>query len=106
MKASGVFVCGASMLIIVSLLPAVISGSMSVGLFISLINAILELMQETTWGLTEIVDSLTRTNHFFKDLNSFSHGKKLMKKDKNRMPYDKEAFVLSLLSSGIPVYIS
>lgn len=71
MKASGVFVCGASILVIVSLIPAVINGSMSVGLFISLINAILELMQETTWGLTEIVDSLTRINHFFKDINCF-----------------------------------
>ena len=97
MKASGVFVCGASMLIIVSLLPAVISGSMSVGLFISLINAILELMQETTWGLTEIVDSLTRTNHFFKDLNSFFSWEEIDEEDKNRMPYDKEEFVFKSL---------
>ena len=43
------------------------------------------------------MDSLTRTNHFFKDLNSFFSWEEIDEKDKNRMPYDKEAFVFKSL---------
>lgn len=68
MKLTGVLVSFISVLIIISLLPSVARGKMTIGLFISLINFILSLMQEATWNLTGLIDSLTQVSEFVKDL--------------------------------------
>lgn len=71
MKLTGVLVSLISILIIICLLPSVISGTLTIGLFISLINFILSLMQEATWNLTELIDSLTQVSEYVKDLKKF-----------------------------------
>jgi len=71
MKLTGVLVSFISVFIIISLIPSVASGTLTIGLFISLINFILSLMQEATWNLTGLIDSLTQVSEFVKDLKEF-----------------------------------
>lgn len=72
MKTTGVVVMGAAMVIIIGLLPAVKNHTMSAGVFIALMNAIIELMNLTTWNLASAVDSITEIKAFMqKDMTIF-----------------------------------
>lgn len=89
MKATGVIVMSAAMVIVIGLLPAVKNQTMSSGIFIALVNAIIELMNLTTWDLANAVDSLTEIREFMKkDMTNF-WGLEVVKRTKNYVRIEK-----------------
>jgi len=71
-KAGSVITTIVSVLIVVVLLNPVLTGRLSVGLFISLVGATFSLVQMMSWGLSSYVDQLARYREYLKDLNQFS----------------------------------
>jgi len=72
MKAGGVVTALISILIALVLLNPVLTNAMTVGMFISLINAIFGLVQFMSWGLTYYVDQLAKYYEYLKDLTDFA----------------------------------
>jgi ATP-binding cassette subfamily B protein len=54
------------------LLNPVLTGAVTVGMFISLVNAIFGLVQAMSWELTYHVDQLAKHNEYLKDLTEFA----------------------------------
>lgn len=71
MKTTGIFIFVVAGIIIASILPAVISSKMSTGLFMSLVNAILSLVQSVTWDLASGIDTLIKNKEFLRELHKF-----------------------------------
>lgn len=71
MKTTGIFIFVVAGIIIASILPAVISSKMSTGLFMSLVNAILSLVQSVTWDLASGIDTLIKNKEFLCELHKF-----------------------------------
>lgn len=70
-KLGGVFTALAALVIIVVLLKPLISGSISIGMFISLVNAILSLTGNLSWGLSYQIDTITSGIEYIKDIQNF-----------------------------------
>lgn len=71
-KAGGVITALISVLIVLVLLNPVFTGSLSVGLFMSLVGAAFNLVQMMSWGLSRSVDQLARYREYLKDLTEFA----------------------------------
>lgn len=61
----------AALLIVITLIQPTIAGSLSVGLFISLVNAVFLLTGQMSWGLSRNIDELTNGNEFCHDIRKF-----------------------------------
>lgn len=72
MKAGGVFTALISILIILVLVGPVLSGAVTVGMFIALVNAVFGLVQHMSWGFVHHVDQLSRHREYIKDLTEFA----------------------------------
>ncbi len=70
-KLGGVFTSIAALIIIVVLLEPLITGSISMGMFISLVNAILSLTGNLSWGLSFQIDTITSGMEYIKDIQNF-----------------------------------
>ncbi|MDF2686519.1 MAG: msbA 2 [Clostridia bacterium] len=71
MKTGSVLTALISIFVVFILINPVITGAISIGMFISLINAVFGLIQAMSWQLAYIVDSLTRNREYMKDLTAF-----------------------------------
>ncbi len=60
-----------SVMIALVLLPPVLSGTITVGLFISLVNAAFSIVQMLSWDLTYSIDQLARHREYLKDVTTF-----------------------------------
>lgn len=72
MKTGSLLTALISMLIIFVLLNPVLTGAVTIGLFISLVNAVFGLVQKMSWGLTNSVDELANFHEYLQDLSEFS----------------------------------
>lgn len=72
MKAGGVATAMLSIFVMLMLINPVLTGAITVGLFISLVNATFNLVQSMSWQLSHYVDSLSRNKEFFKELTTFA----------------------------------
>lgn len=76
-KLGGVFTSMAALIIIVVLLKPLIAGSISMGMFISLVNAVLSLRNNLSWGLSFQIDTITSGLEYIKDIRKFmSYGER------------------------------
>ncbi|KYD08560.1 ABC transporter ATP-binding protein [Heyndrickxia sporothermodurans] len=57
--------------IIFSFLHPLLAGTITIGFFISISQAIFSLIQRMSWELTEYIDNFTTINEFKKDINRF-----------------------------------
>ncbi|MFC3769044.1 ABC transporter ATP-binding protein [Paenibacillus sp. GCM10012303] len=72
MKAGSVLTAIVSMLIIMVLIGPVIAGAVTIGMFISLVNAVFGIVQMMSWQFTANVDQLTKHREYLKDLTEFA----------------------------------
>lgn len=72
MKLGSIITALISFLIILVLLNPVLTGVLSIGMFISLVNAIFGLVQMMSWELTNYMDTLARNREFLVDLTKFA----------------------------------
>ncbi len=72
MKSGSVLTSLTSLLIVAVLLNPVLAGVISVGMFISLVNAIFGLVEIMSWQFTGIMDQLARSGEYLKDLTKFA----------------------------------
>jgi ATP-binding cassette subfamily B protein len=72
MKTGSVITAITSFLIVLVLLNPVLTGVISVGMFISLVNAVFGLVQVMSWDFTMVMDQLARSREFLKDLTEFA----------------------------------
>jgi ATP-binding cassette, subfamily B, bacterial len=72
MKAGSLITSLISILIIVVLLNPVLSGDITIGMFISLVNAVFGLIQMMSWQLTYLVDQLAKHIEYLKDITKFA----------------------------------
>ncbi|MGI6704720.1 MAG: ABC transporter ATP-binding protein [Clostridia bacterium] len=72
MKAGVILTALISILIVLVLLQPVLSGVLSLGMFISLVNAVFGLVQAMSWNFTYLVDQLARHREYMKDLTDFA----------------------------------
>lgn len=72
-KGAGIFIYSTLFIVVLSFLPAIAEQKISVGFFIALFNAVVELHREITWNLTETVDSITYILEYIKDEDKFWH---------------------------------
>ncbi|NYB75961.1 ABC transporter ATP-binding protein [Sedimentibacter hydroxybenzoicus DSM 7310] len=70
-KLGGVFTALAALIVIVALLNPLLAGSISMGMFISLVNAILSLKSNLSWGLSFQIDTITSGIEYMKDIKNF-----------------------------------
>lgn len=75
-------------IIIFSFLNPVIKGTITIGFFISITQAVFSLIQRLSWDLTGYVDNFATMNEFCKDVNKFFQleEEKELVKDLNRKP--------------------
>ncbi|ONI40534.1 hypothetical protein AN639_00105 [Candidatus Epulonipiscium fishelsonii] len=71
LKTGSVVTIVVSGLIIAMLLPSLHNGAMSIGIFIALVNGVINLMQLIGWQLPYIIGDNARTKEYLKDLNLF-----------------------------------
>lgn len=72
MKFGSILTALISVSIIVILLKPVLSGQLSIGMFISLVNAVFGLVGMMSWNLTYKVDQLSNDREYAKDLTEFA----------------------------------
>ncbi|GCD13029.1 ABC transporter ATP-binding protein [Clostridium tagluense] len=72
MKAGGIITSFISIFIIIVLIKPVTSGLITIGMFISLVNAVTSLIQMLSWNLSFLVGELTKNIEYLKDLTNFS----------------------------------
>jgi len=72
MKAGSILTALISVLIVLVLLQPVLSGVLSLGIFISLVNAVFGLVQTMSWSFTYLVDQLAKHREYMKDLTDFA----------------------------------
>ncbi len=70
-KLGGVFTALASLIVILVLLSPFINGVISVGMFISLVNAVLSLTWKLSWQLSAIIDTMVSGLEYIKELHRF-----------------------------------
>ncbi len=70
-KLSGGLSAIAALLIVITLIQPTLSGKISIGLFISLVNAVFLLTNQMSWGLSRNIDMLVRGNEFCRDMRAF-----------------------------------
>lgn len=70
-KISGGLSSVAALLIVITLIQPTLAGKISIGLFISLVNAIFLLTSQMSWGLSRNIDALVNGNEFCKDMREF-----------------------------------
>lgn len=70
-KLSGGLSAIAALLIVITLIQPTLSGKISIGLFISLVNAVFLLTNQMSWGLSRNIDALVRGNEFCRDMRTF-----------------------------------
>lgn len=70
-KLSGGVSAIAALLIVITLIQPTISGRISIGLFISLVNAVFLLTSQMSWGLSRNIDALVKGNEFCRDMRTF-----------------------------------
>lgn len=70
-KLSGGLSAIAALLIVITLIQPTITGKLSIGLFISLVNAVFLLTGQLSWGLSRNMDALTRGSEFCRDIREF-----------------------------------
>lgn len=61
----------AALLIVITLIQPTIAGALSIGLFISLVNAVFLLTGQMSWGLSRNIDELAKGNEFCHDMKKF-----------------------------------
>ncbi|OON97736.1 MAG: hypothetical protein ATN31_01410 [Candidatus Epulonipiscioides saccharophilum] len=71
LKSGSVVTILVSGLIIAILLPSIHNGAMSIGIFIALVNGVINLLQLISWQLPSILGDNARTKEYLKDLNLF-----------------------------------
>ena len=72
MKTGSLLTALISILIVLVLLNPVLTGAVSIGMFISLVNAVFGLVQGMSWSLTYLVDQLAKHREYMKDLTNFA----------------------------------
>lgn len=70
-KLGGVFTALASLIVILVLLNPAVNGVISIGMFISLVNAVLSLTWKLSWELSTIIDTMVSGIEYIKELNRF-----------------------------------
>lgn len=73
MKMGSIITAIISILIVLVLLNPVLTGVLSIGMFISLVNATFGLVQMMSWELTNYMDTLARSREFLVDLTNFAN---------------------------------
>lgn len=71
MKLGSVITSLISFLLIIVLTPFVVSGRISVGIYISLINGILQLIDRMSWELTRLTDAVANNLEYIADYQAF-----------------------------------
>lgn len=72
MKTGSVITAFTSILIVAVLIKPVSTGEITIGMFISLINAVFGLIQMMSWELNYQVEQLAKNREYLKDLTQFS----------------------------------
>lgn len=72
MKLGSLITALISVMVALVLLFPVLSGGITIGLFISLVNAVFGLVQMMSWELTSNVDKLAQHREYLRDLTDFS----------------------------------
>lgn len=70
-KLSGGLSAIAALLIVITLIQPTLSGKISIGLFISLVNAVFSLTSQMSWGLSRNIDALVKGREFCCDMRDF-----------------------------------
>ncbi len=70
MKAGGVIIAILSVLIVLILIGPVTSGLLSVGMFMSIVNSVFNLIQYLAWSLPEYGDGLAKNKEYLIDLTN------------------------------------
>lgn len=71
MKSSGFMTAGFCIIILFLLLAPTLNGVISIGLYVSFIGIIFELIDLLSWDLTNKIEAMTQSKEAVKDLNSF-----------------------------------
>lgn len=71
MKASGVATAIVSIVIAVILAKPTLKGNMTIGMFISILNGVFDLIQTMSWRMTYLIDQLANNKEYMKDLTKF-----------------------------------
>ncbi|WP_010277719.1 ABC transporter ATP-binding protein [Paenibacillus senegalensis] len=72
MKSGSIITALLSTIIVFLLIPPAVSGSLSIGMFISLSSSIFNLVSIMSWGLTRLADEMARDAEYMVDLTQFS----------------------------------
>lgn len=72
MKSGAAITSLISIIVIVVLLDPVLSGKLSIGMFMALVNSIMALVQAMSWQLTFNIDELSKYMGYLKDFTVFS----------------------------------
>ena len=70
-KLSGGLSAIAALLIVITLIQPTLSEKISIGLFISLVNAVFLLTSQMSWGLSRNIDALVHGSEFCRDMRKF-----------------------------------
>lgn len=70
-KLGGVFTALASLIVILVLLNPAVNGVISIGMFISIVNAVLSLTWKLSWELSAIIDTIVSGLEYAKELHRF-----------------------------------
>ncbi|WP_346936810.1 ABC transporter ATP-binding protein [Clostridium sp.] len=71
MKTGGVIIAILSVLIVLILIGPVTSGILSIGMFMSIVNSVFELINYLAWSLPEYGDNLAKNKEYLVDLTNF-----------------------------------
>lgn len=73
MKSGSIITAFLSTIIVFLLIPPTVSGSLSIGMFISLSSSIFSLVSMMSWVLTRLADNLARDAEYMVDLTKFAN---------------------------------
>jgi len=86
-KTGGIVTTVYSVGAMLALIPPVVNGSISIGMFIALMGAVFGLASRLSWGVNWIVEDLSRKREYLKDLTEFmtldEYGDAAVKPEKN-----------------------
>ncbi|WP_346937879.1 ABC transporter ATP-binding protein [Clostridium sp.] len=71
MKTGGVIIAILSVLIVLILIGPVTSGILSIGMFMSIVNSVFDLINYLAWSLPEYGDNLAKNKEYLVDLTNF-----------------------------------
>ncbi|WP_346915959.1 ABC transporter ATP-binding protein [Clostridium sp.] len=71
MKTGGVIIAVLSVLIVLILIGPVTSGILSIGMFMSIVNSVFDLINYLAWSLPEYGDNLAKNKEYLVDLTNF-----------------------------------